>query len=96
MFKPWNLKNIMYEEEFFKYAELAGVKDTIIKNRDAIPQEVTLKRNAIKLLTKELEVTNKSLLNLAMKDKLSLIKSTLLKKLDALMWTWKTIRHSIT
>ena len=41
MFKPWNLKNIMYEEQFFKYAELAGNKDAILKNRDAIPQEVT-------------------------------------------------------
>ncbi len=41
MFKPWNLKNIMYEEEFFKYAEIAGVKEMILKNRDAIPQEVT-------------------------------------------------------
>ena len=40
MFKPWNLKDIMYEEEFFKYAEMAGVKDTIIEHRDAIPQEV--------------------------------------------------------
>ena len=40
MFKPWNLKNIMYEEYFFKYAEEAGVKEQIIKNRDAIPQEV--------------------------------------------------------
>ena len=38
MFKPWNLKNIMYEEHFFKYAELAGVKDQILKNRDSIPQ----------------------------------------------------------
>ena len=43
MFKPWNLKNIMYEEEFFKYAELAGVKQQILMNRDAIPQEVTEK-----------------------------------------------------
>ena len=40
MFKPWNLKNIMYEEEFFKYAELAGVKEQILTNREAIPQEV--------------------------------------------------------
>ena len=40
MFKPWNLKNIMYEEEFFKYAEIAGIKDTILANREAIPQEV--------------------------------------------------------
>ena len=38
MFKPWNLKNIMYEDRFFEYAEKAGVKDSIIKNRDAIPQ----------------------------------------------------------
>ena len=43
MFKPWNLENIMYEEEFFKYAELAGVKNQILKNREAIPQEVTEK-----------------------------------------------------
>ena len=41
MFKPWNLENIMYEEEFFKYAELAGVKNQILTNRAAIPQEVT-------------------------------------------------------
>ncbi|MBR5750561.1 MAG: 1-acyl-sn-glycerol-3-phosphate acyltransferase, partial [Bacilli bacterium] len=40
MFKPWNLTNIMYEELFFKYAEEAGVKEQIIKNRDAIPAEV--------------------------------------------------------
>ena len=40
MFKPWNLANIMYEELFFKYAEEAGVKEQIIKNRDAIPAEV--------------------------------------------------------
>ena len=40
MFKPWNLKNIMYEEEFFKYAEMAGVKDSIIEHRESIPQEV--------------------------------------------------------
>ena len=40
MFKPWNLKNIMYEEEFFKYAEMAGVKDEIIEQRESIPQEV--------------------------------------------------------
>ena len=32
MFKPWNLKNIMYEDRFFKYAEMAGVKDNIIKD----------------------------------------------------------------
>ena len=38
MFKPWNLKNIMYEEYFFKYAEEAGVKEQILKNREAIPQ----------------------------------------------------------
>ena len=43
MFKPWNLKNIMYEEYFFKYAELAGIKDQILTNRDAIPPEVTEK-----------------------------------------------------
>ena len=43
MFKPWNFENIMYEEEFFKYAELAGVKNQILKNREAIPQEVTEK-----------------------------------------------------
>ena len=41
MFKPWNLKNIMYEEYFYKYAELAGVKEQILANREAIPQEVT-------------------------------------------------------
>ena len=40
MFKPWNLKNIMYEDRFFKYAEIAGVKDKIIKNRELIPQDV--------------------------------------------------------
>ena len=40
MFKPWNLENIMYEEEFFKYAELAGLKNQILTNRAAIPQEV--------------------------------------------------------
>ena len=40
MFKPWNLKNIMYEEHFFKYASEAGVKEQIIKNRDSIPQSV--------------------------------------------------------
>jgi lipopolysaccharide biosynthesis glycosyltransferase len=40
MFKPWNLKNIMYEEYFFKYAEMAGTKEQILKNREAIPQEV--------------------------------------------------------
>ena len=40
MFKPWNLKNIMYEEFFFKYAEMAGLKEQIIANREAIPQEV--------------------------------------------------------
>ncbi|MBO4737110.1 MAG: glycosyltransferase family 8 protein, partial [Bacilli bacterium] len=34
MFKPWNLKNIMYEDRFFKYAEIAGVKDKILKNRE--------------------------------------------------------------
>ena len=43
MFKPWNLNNIMYEEEFFKYAELAGNKQMILKNREAIPQEVAEK-----------------------------------------------------
>ena len=43
MFKPWNLKNIMYEDEFFKYAELAGVKQQILNNREAIPEEVTTK-----------------------------------------------------
>ena len=40
MFKPWNLENIMYEEEFFKYAELAGLKNQILTNRAAIPQEI--------------------------------------------------------
>ncbi len=40
MFKPWNLKDVMYEEYFFNYAEEAGVKEQILKNRDAIPQEV--------------------------------------------------------
>ena len=40
MFKPWNLKNIMYEEEFFKYAEKAGIKDQILAKREAIPQDV--------------------------------------------------------
>ena len=39
MFKPWNLKNIMYEDEFFKYAELAGVKESILEHRESIPQE---------------------------------------------------------
>ena len=40
MFKPWNLTNVMYEEHFFKYAEEAGVKDKVLENRNAIPQEV--------------------------------------------------------
>ena len=43
MFKPWNLKNVMYDEYFFKYAEMAGTKEQILKNRDAIPQEVVEK-----------------------------------------------------
>ena len=30
----------MYEDEFFKYAEMAGVKDSIIEHRESIPQEV--------------------------------------------------------
>lgn len=40
MFKPWNLKDIMYEEYFWKYAEIAGVKEQILANREAIPQAV--------------------------------------------------------
>ena len=40
MFKPWNLKNIMYEDRFFKYAEQAGLKEQILANREAIPQDV--------------------------------------------------------
>ena len=39
MFKPWNLKNVMYDEHFFAYAEIAGNKELILKNREAIPQE---------------------------------------------------------
>ena len=38
MFKPWNLKDVMYEEHFFKYAEEAGVKEQILKNRESIPE----------------------------------------------------------
>ena len=30
----------MYEEEFFKYAEKAGIKDQILAKREAIPQDV--------------------------------------------------------
>ena len=40
MFKPWNLKNIMYEEYFWKYAVMAGVRDQIWENREAIPDAV--------------------------------------------------------
>ena len=43
MFKPWNLKNIMYEEEFFHYAEMAGIKEKLLTAREAIPQEVVEK-----------------------------------------------------
>ena len=40
MFKPWNLKNVMYDEYFWKYAEMAGVKELIWNNREAIPESV--------------------------------------------------------
>ena len=40
MFKPWNLKDVMYEEYFWKYAEMAGVRDLIWNNREAIPPEI--------------------------------------------------------
>ena len=40
MFKPWNLTNVMYEEEFFKYAEMAGVKEQILNARSAICPQV--------------------------------------------------------
>lgn len=39
MFKPWNLKDIMYEEYFYEYAQKAGVYDEIIAHRNEIPLE---------------------------------------------------------
>ena len=43
MFKPWNLKGILYEEVFWDYAHKVGVEKALKNRLDKIPEETTVK-----------------------------------------------------